>query len=47
MTIALILLIVALVLFLLATFNIPSPINLVAAGLVFVVLAQLVGTRIL
>lgn len=34
---------VAVVLFLLATFNVPARINLIAAGLVFVVLPHLVA----
>lgn len=45
MSIALIFLVVALVLFALAAFNVPTPVNLTAAGLAFVVLAQLVGAR--
>lgn len=39
MSIVLILLIIALILFVLATINISSPVNLLALGLAFVVLA--------
>lgn len=42
MTLALLLLIVALVLFGVAAFNVPSRVNLVAAGLFFYVLSVLV-----
>ena len=43
MSIALILLLVALVLFVLAAANVSSPVNLTAAGLAFVTLYLLVG----
>lgn len=47
MSITLILLVVALILFLLAAFGVPTPVNLTALGLAFVVLAQLVGGKVL
>lgn len=47
MTLAIISIIVALVLFALATFNVPSRPNLIAAGLFFVTLAALLGRIVL
>lgn len=47
MSISLILLVVALVLFVVSAFNVPSRINLLATGLAFFVLAQIVGARLL
>ena len=44
MTVATILLIVALIAFLVATFNVPSPINLLALGLALATAASLTGT---
>jgi hypothetical protein len=43
MSIALLLLIIALVLFVLAAANVPSPVNLTAAGLAFVTLYLILG----
>lgn len=43
MTIALILLVIALILFVLAAANVSSPVNLTAAGLVFVTLYLILG----
>ena len=45
MSISLVFLIVAAICFLLATVNFPSRINLVAFGLLFLTLMQLIGTR--
>jgi hypothetical protein len=46
MTLSLICLIVALVFFALAAFNVPTKINLVAAGLFFATLASVIGGAI-
>jgi hypothetical protein len=43
MSIILILLIIALILFVLAAFNVSSPVNLTARGLAFCVVAAIVG----
>ena len=43
MAIGLILMVVALLLFVLAAFNVPSPVNLTAAGLAVLTLAAMLG----
>ena len=44
MTIALVLLVIALILFLLAAFNVAAPVNLGWLGLAFVTLATILGS---